>query len=90
MTPLARAVSAWVQKTAPRMPTRSPKLQPGRPCALQTLRNTAPLDVWILHRARHRLVGRRTTLMDQTHSLLLERGVCGPGLSKSSRAGYRS
>ena len=39
------------------------------------LKSEAQLDVQILHRARDRLVGQRTALMNQMRSLLLERGV---------------
>ena len=39
------------------------------------LKSEAQLDVQILHRARDRLVGQRTALMNQMRSLLLERGL---------------
>lgn len=39
------------------------------------LKGEAQLDVQILHRARDRLVGQRTALMNQMRSLLLERGI---------------
>ena len=42
------------------------------------LKSEAQLDVQILHRARDRLVGQRTALMNQMRSLLLERGITIP------------
>ena len=39
------------------------------------LKSEAQLDVRILHRARDRLVGQRTALMNQMRSLPLERGI---------------
>jgi transposase len=42
------------------------------------LKSEAQLDVQILRRARGRVVGQRTALMNQLRSLLLERGVTIP------------
>lgn len=42
------------------------------------LRSEEQLDVQILHRARDRLVGQRTALMNQMRSILLERGITVP------------
>ena len=42
------------------------------------LKSEVQLDVQILHRARDRLVGQRTALMNQMRSLLLERGITVP------------
>ncbi len=39
------------------------------------LKTEAQLDVQILHRVRDRLVGQRTSLMNQMRSILLERGI---------------
>lgn len=39
------------------------------------LKTEAQLDVQVLHRVRDRLVGQRTSLMNQMRSILLERGV---------------
>jgi len=39
------------------------------------LKSEAQLDVQVLHRVRDRLVGQRTSLMNQTRSILLERGL---------------
>jgi transposase len=39
------------------------------------LKTEAQLDVQVLHRVRDRLVGQRTSLMNQIRSILLERGV---------------
>jgi transposase len=39
-----------------------------------TLKSEAQLDVQVLHRVRDRLVGHRTSLMNRTRSILLERG----------------
>lgn len=39
------------------------------------LKTEAQLDVQVLHRVRDRLVGQRTSLMNQVRSLLLERGI---------------
>lgn len=38
------------------------------------LKSETQLDVQVLHRVRDRLVGQRTSLMNQTRSILLERG----------------
>src|SRR5271169_6352187 len=40
-----------------------------------TLKTEAQLDVQVLHRVRDRLVGQRTSLMNQMRSILLERGT---------------
>jgi transposase len=40
-----------------------------------TLKTEEQLDVQVLHRVRDRLVGQRTSLMNQMRSILLERGV---------------
>jgi transposase len=40
-----------------------------------SLKTEAQLDVQVLHRVRDRLVGQRTSLMNQMRSILLERGV---------------
>ena len=42
------------------------------------LKGEAQLDVQALHRARERLVGERTALINQMRSLLLERGITLP------------
>src|SRR5215216_7454344 len=42
------------------------------------LKTEAQLDVQVLHRVRDRLVGQRTSLMNQVRSLLLERGIVVP------------
>src|SRR3954470_8431593 len=42
------------------------------------LKTEAQLDVQVLHRARDRLVGNRTSLMNQIRSILLERGIVVP------------
>src|SRR3954470_19891648 len=42
------------------------------------LKSEAQLDVQVLHRVRDRLVGQRTSLMNQVRSLLLERGMVVP------------
>ncbi|MCC2654609.1 MAG: transposase [Microvirga sp.] len=42
------------------------------------LKGEAQLDVQALHRARERLVGERTALINQMRSLLLERGIVLP------------
>ena len=39
------------------------------------LKSEAQLDVQVLHRVRDRLVGQRTSLMNQMRSILLERGI---------------
>jgi len=39
------------------------------------LKSEAQLDVQVLHRVRDRLVGQRTSLMNQIRSILLERGI---------------
>jgi len=38
----------------------------------------AQLDMQVLHRVRDRLVGQRTSLMNQIRSILLERGIVIP------------
>ena len=40
-----------------------------------TLKTEEQLDVQVLHRVRDRLVGQRTSLMNQIRSILLERGL---------------
>ena len=42
------------------------------------LKTEEQLDIQILHRARDRLVGQRTALINQMRSLLLERGIIVP------------
>jgi transposase len=42
------------------------------------LKSEAQLDVQVLHRVRDRLVGQRTSLMNQIRSILLERGLVVP------------
>jgi transposase len=42
------------------------------------LKTEQQLDVQVLHRVRDRLVGQRTSLMNQIRSILLERGVLVP------------
>jgi len=42
------------------------------------LKGEAQLDVQVLHRVRDRLVGQRTSLINQMRSILLERGIVGP------------
>src|SRR4051794_33051811 len=42
------------------------------------LKTEAQLDVQVLHRVRDRLVGQRTSLMNQMGSILLERGIVVP------------
>jgi transposase len=49
------------------------------------LKSEKQLDVQILHRARDRLVGQRTALMNQMRSVLLERGVIVPQGSRKLR-----
>ena len=39
------------------------------------LKSEAQLDVQVLHRVRDRLVGQRTSLMNQMRSILSERGI---------------
>ena len=39
------------------------------------LKTEAQLDVQLLHRVRDRLVGQRTSLINQMRSILLERGI---------------
>jgi transposase len=39
------------------------------------LKNEAQLDLQTIHRVRHRLVGRRTALINQLRAILLERGI---------------
>ena len=43
-----------------------------------TLKSEAQLDLQILHRARERLVGERTALINQLRAILLERGITVP------------
>jgi transposase len=42
------------------------------------LKTTEQLDLQSLHRVRHRLVGRRTALINQLRAILLERGIIVP------------
>src|SRR5918912_2423972 len=42
------------------------------------LKSEEQLDVQSLHRARDRLVGQRTALMNRMRSILLERGITVP------------
>jgi transposase len=42
------------------------------------LKGEAQLDVQVLHRVRDRLVGQRTSLMNQMRSILFERGIVVP------------
>jgi transposase len=42
------------------------------------LKDEAQLDLQMLHRARERLVGRRTALINQLRAILLDRGVAVP------------
>lgn len=42
------------------------------------LKTEAQLDVQVLHRVRDRMVGQRTSLMNQIRSILLERGIVVP------------
>lgn len=42
------------------------------------LKTEVQLDVQVLHRVRDRLVGQRTSLMNQMRSILLERGIVVP------------
>jgi transposase len=42
------------------------------------LKSEAQLDVQLLHRVRDRLVGQRTSLINQMRSILLERGIVVP------------
>ena len=43
-----------------------------------TLKSEEQLDMQTLHRARDRMVGERTSLMNQLRALLLERGIIVP------------
>src|ERR1700678_4532591 len=45
---------------------------------LLTLKNETQLDMQSLHRARDRLVGERTALINQLRAILLERGIILP------------
>ena len=48
------------------------------------LKNEAQLDIQTLHRARNRLVGQRTSLINQLRAILLERGSVVPqGLGRA-------
>src|SRR5919202_6595966 len=42
------------------------------------LKSEAQLDLQVLHRARQRLVGERTALINQLRAILLERGITVP------------
>jgi transposase len=42
------------------------------------LKSEAQLDMQSLHRARDRLVGERTALINQLRAFLLERGLIAP------------
>jgi transposase len=51
------------------------------------LKSAEQLDMQILHRARDRLVGERTALINQLRAVLMERGLVVPqGRRKLSRA----
>ena len=50
------------------------------------LKNEAQLDMQTLHRARDRLVGERTSLINQLRAILLERGSVVPQGKKSERS----
>lgn len=65
------------------MPRRSPRRRPGPPWSRAPLSTVEPksdaqLDLQSLHRARDRLVGERTALINQIRALLLERGMVVP------------
>ena len=60
------------------MPRRSPRQRPARPCGSSLSRAQSQLDTQTLHRARDRLVGERTALMNQLRAILLERGIVVP------------
>ena len=48
------------------------------------LKSEAQLDMQSLHRARDRLVGERTALINQLRAVLFERGICGaPGTAQA-------
>ena len=42
------------------------------------LKTEEQLDLQMLHRARDRLVGERTALINQLRAILLERGIAPP------------
>jgi transposase len=57
------------------------------------LKSEAQLDLQLLHRARTRLVGQRTALINQLRALLLERGIIvaqGPRRLEHSPASWRA
>jgi transposase len=54
----------------------SPRRRRGRPCV--ELKSEGQLDIQTLHRARDRLVGERTALINQLRAILLERGIVVP------------
>src|SRR6201994_1409936 len=57
---------------------RSRRRRPGRRCASSSSRAKNKLDMQTLHRARDRLVGERTALINQARAILLERGITVP------------
>src|SRR5688572_9026812 len=71
------------------MRRRLPRRPPDPPCALSRaatrptmrfveLKSEEQLDMQTLHRARDRLVGERTALINQLRAILLERGLVIP------------
>ena len=48
------------------------------------MKTEAQLDMQTLHRARERLVGERTALINQLRAVLLERGIVVPQGKRAS------
>jgi transposase len=53
------------------------------------IKSEAQLDLQTLHRARDRLVGKRTALINQLRGILLERGIVMPQGGASSSGSSR-
>src|SRR4051812_156030 len=54
---------------------QSPRPPPGQQMRFVELKSEEQLDMQTLHRARDRLVGERTALINQLRAILLERGI---------------
>ncbi len=59
-------------------PKRSPRAATRPTMRFVAFKTEAQLDMQVLHRVRDRLVGQRTSLMNQIRSILLERGIVIP------------
>ena len=55
-----------------------PNATPARITGFVELKAAARLDMQTLHRARDRLIGARTALINQLRAILLERGITMP------------